>query len=199
VLTQPTNRRELILEAALELFAQKGFDGTSTKEIAEAAGVAEGLIFHHFKNKPGLLGAVFETRHSYFADLQALLHEPPDLPAEQVLTRLASGGLARLRQEARITIVLFSAAQVGSELRARLETVIREGSDSLARYLADRRAKGELREDLDVNTAAFAFLSPLFMFFLVHRDLSDADWEERAAAFVDGLVVGWLRGSSPGR
>lgn len=42
------------MDAALELFAAKGFDGTSTREIAQAAGVAEGLIFHHFDSKESL-------------------------------------------------------------------------------------------------------------------------------------------------
>ena len=188
-------RREQILEAALDLFATKGFDGTSTKEIAEAAGVAEGLIFHHFNSKLALLGAVFETHHSYFSDLQALMSEPPDVPAEALLTRLATDALGRLRRESRITVVFFGVAQINAELRRRLESMIDAGTSSLSRYLSDRKARGELREDLDVDTAAFAFLSPLFLFFLVHRDLADQDWNERSAAFVSGLVATTLHGA----
>lgn len=47
------NRKEAILKAAAELFAARGFDATPTAEVAKAAGVAEGTIFHHFKTKDG--------------------------------------------------------------------------------------------------------------------------------------------------
>ena len=55
-----TNKQEQILNAALKLFAEDGFKGTSTSKIAKEAGVSEGLIFRHFKNKNGLLAAVLE-------------------------------------------------------------------------------------------------------------------------------------------
>lgn len=48
-------RKEAILQAARALFAEKGFDGASTAEIAERAGVAHGTVFHHFKTKENLL------------------------------------------------------------------------------------------------------------------------------------------------
>lgn len=51
-------KKELILEAALVLFAQEGFHATSTAKIAKQAGVSEGLIFRHFGNKNGLLDAI---------------------------------------------------------------------------------------------------------------------------------------------
>ncbi|MDA3891889.1 MAG: helix-turn-helix domain containing protein [Salinivirgaceae bacterium] len=53
-----TDKKENILNAALELFAKEGFTATSTSKIAKKAGVSEGLIFRHFKNKDGLLEAI---------------------------------------------------------------------------------------------------------------------------------------------
>ena len=52
-------RRTLILDAALPLFARKGFAATTTKEIAQAAGVSEALIFKHFPSKASLYEAMF--------------------------------------------------------------------------------------------------------------------------------------------
>ncbi|GAB6061980.1 TetR/AcrR family transcriptional regulator [Deferrisoma palaeochoriense] len=49
------NRRQAILRAAIELFAERGYGSTPTSEIAKRAGVAEGTIFHHFRNKEGVL------------------------------------------------------------------------------------------------------------------------------------------------
>jgi len=54
------SKKENILQAALELFAKEGFHPTSTSKVAKKAGVSEGLIFRHFKNKTGLLEAILK-------------------------------------------------------------------------------------------------------------------------------------------
>ena len=56
------NTREKILDTAIQLFAEKGFNGTTTKEIAEAAEVNESLIFRHFSTKRELYGAIIEKK-----------------------------------------------------------------------------------------------------------------------------------------
>ena len=65
-----TKKQEKILNKALELFAEKGYHSTSTSTIAKEAGVSEGLIFRHFKNKDGLLKAILDhgkdIAQSYF-------------------------------------------------------------------------------------------------------------------------------------
>ena len=53
-------KKELILNKSLELFSSKGFESTSTRSIADAAEVSEGLIFKHFKSKIGLLSALLK-------------------------------------------------------------------------------------------------------------------------------------------
>ena len=68
-----TEKQEKILLAALELFARDGFSTTSTSKVAALAGVSEGLIFRHFKNKEGLLDAIIkegeEKARTLFADI----------------------------------------------------------------------------------------------------------------------------------
>lgn len=59
---QKLETERLIKEAAFELFRAHGYDGTTTKQIAQAAGVAEGTIFHVAPSKEGLLVVVFEER-----------------------------------------------------------------------------------------------------------------------------------------
>ena len=55
-------RREQILQTAVNLFSQRGFKGTTTKEIASAAGVSEAMVFRHFENKDDLYGAILDTK-----------------------------------------------------------------------------------------------------------------------------------------
>lgn len=64
-----TEKQEKILQAALILFANEGYNATSTNKVAKAAGVSEGLIFRHFGNKEGLLQAILEFGADKLKDL----------------------------------------------------------------------------------------------------------------------------------
>jgi AcrR family transcriptional regulator len=55
-----TEKQRNIIETALRLFAEEGFNAVSTSKIAKEAGVSEGLIFRHFDNKKGLLDAIMQ-------------------------------------------------------------------------------------------------------------------------------------------
>lgn len=80
-----TEKQQKIVFVALELFATKGFDATSTSKIAKEAGVSEGLIFRHFKNKDGLLDAILGLGH---AQLEVYYEEVSQIddPREVILT-----------------------------------------------------------------------------------------------------------------
>jgi AcrR family transcriptional regulator len=74
-------RRTQIIDTALTLFAQKGFAGTRTREIAEAAGVSEALIFQHFKTKEELVRAalaVLYHPHPVSGELKVFLNTVDD-------------------------------------------------------------------------------------------------------------------------
>src|SRR5580693_4473452 len=57
-----TDRRQQLIEAALDVFSRKGFDGTTTKEIAAEAGVTEAIIFRHFPTKQALYTAIVQAK-----------------------------------------------------------------------------------------------------------------------------------------
>ncbi|RCX18555.1 TetR family transcriptional regulator [Fontibacillus phaseoli] len=57
-------RRNEILDAADELFGQKGFDGTSTNDLLEKVGIARGTLYHHFKSKEDIMDALIERYNS---------------------------------------------------------------------------------------------------------------------------------------
>ncbi|NMM52281.1 TetR/AcrR family transcriptional regulator [Paenibacillus aquistagni] len=60
VVKEADERRNEILDAADELFAQKGFDGTSTNDILEKVGIARGTLYYHFKSKEEILDSLIE-------------------------------------------------------------------------------------------------------------------------------------------
>ncbi|WP_214630332.1 TetR/AcrR family transcriptional regulator [Paenibacillus agaridevorans] len=60
VVKEAEERRNEIIDAADELFGQKGFDGTSTNDILEKVGIARGTLYHHFKSKVDIMDALIE-------------------------------------------------------------------------------------------------------------------------------------------
>ncbi|WP_110929891.1 TetR/AcrR family transcriptional regulator [Paenibacillus bouchesdurhonensis] len=63
IIKNAEERKNEILDAADELFGQKGFDGTSTNDILEKVGIARGTLYHHFRSKEDIMDALIE-RHS---------------------------------------------------------------------------------------------------------------------------------------
>lgn len=78
-----------LLDAAAEVFARRGYDASTTAEIAEQAGVAVGSLYQYFPNKPALLEALAEN---YLEESRRLFANPPsDLPPDPGGHRLAEG------------------------------------------------------------------------------------------------------------
>ena len=71
------NRKKAILDAAVDLFAENGFSATSTLTIAKKARVAEGLIFHYFKNKNGILFTILDDLYQLYVEaLEEIVSRP---------------------------------------------------------------------------------------------------------------------------
>jgi AcrR family transcriptional regulator len=192
-------RREQILGTALKLFADRGFDATSTRQIAKEAGIAEGLIFHYFPTKASLLTAILEDRlegrRAFRTRLRLLLDDTGGKPAREVLHAVASGWLATLCRDEEIVVVLFTAAQTNPEVRQAWQGLIREGTELFTAYLAARVEAGELRKDLPLETAATMFVSSLMIFFLTRRHLPEPEWREQSKVYARELISVWLEGS----
>ena len=195
---QAAVRREQILETALGLFAKRGFDGTSTRQIAKEVGIAEGLIFHYFPTKASLLTTILEDRlegrRAFRTRLRPLLEDASGGGVPEVLLAVASGWLATLRRDEEFVVVLFATAQTNPEVRAAWQGLIREGTELLTGYLASRVQAGELRKDLPLETAATVFVSSLVIFFLARRQLPEPEWREQSEAYVRELISVWLDG-----
>ena len=92
------NRRRLVIDSAARLFRAQGFDATSTRDIAAAAGMRSGSPFYHFESKNALLYVVMQegmvqATHSQHAALAAL---PPHAPAREQLRALIRNHFAVL-------------------------------------------------------------------------------------------------------
>jgi TetR/AcrR family transcriptional regulator len=144
------DRRSQLLDAALELFSRKGFGGTTTREIAAAAGVTEAIIFRHFPSKQALYTAVLDGKHEaccpqdWSAEIQACMDRKDDAG---VLRTLAAKILEAYRTDARFERILLFAALEGHELglahhRRQAVPIFELWRD----YIARRQKQGALRD-----------------------------------------------------
>jgi len=187
-----------IADVAMEMFAERGFSATSTRKIAKQAGVSEGLIFHHFGTKMGLLRGAAARSGALSTHIAQQLADAPDAPVQEQLARIAQGFTAFLRADrlgARVFRVLMAESATNEALYALQQERTRQAVDGLAAYLASRVDAGELRADLSVTSAAQMLLGSFLWFFFTHMHLSAAEWTTAAEAHAEAVVDQWLRGA----
>jgi AcrR family transcriptional regulator len=156
------DRREQILEVATGLFAQQGFQGTTTKLIAGKSGVTEALIFRHFPSKEELYWAVIERKISSAAPLERLLENlkagGDDL---DILSRVAFEVLERRAKDQTLSRLLLYSALEKHELSERFfRNYIANYFDVLARFVRQGVSAGRFR-NVDPLLAARGFVGML--------------------------------------
>jgi TetR/AcrR family transcriptional regulator, cholesterol catabolism regulator len=185
----PTRRNELVRQAA-RLFAEKGYHGTSTSDLAEAMGVQKGSLYAHISSKADLL---WEVAREGAASFHAALDQVPEDASPSERIRLA------LRAHLRVVAEQLDVATVFvREWRylegERLNEFVRERRRYEERFRSlfrDGRELGELRPDLDDGTAALLALSAANWAYTWLRPGADTD--ALADTFFDDLLEG-MRG-----
>jgi AcrR family transcriptional regulator len=180
---QAARRRAELLAAALALFAERGFHGTTIQDIATATGTASGLIYHYFRSKEELLGAILQ-RYSFLPELRRILAVSPDRPAAEVLREVATGFSRMLEERAELLRFVSSQAHLSPEVGAAMAQVMQEGRELLVAYLQARVEAGELRPH-DPSVPAQALV-----WSIVSKHLARARADGFETALVDVLLQG---------
>lgn len=143
-----SDRRHQLVEAALEVFSRKGFEGTTTKEVAAAAGVTEAIIFRHFPTKQALYTAVLDHHvespevQEWLVEIKGWMDQNND---EEVLRSIARVILKSYRRDTRYERVLLFAALEGHELGlAHNRQMVAPIYELLRDYFARRQSEGAL-------------------------------------------------------
>jgi AcrR family transcriptional regulator len=148
--------RTRILQAAQRLFAAKGFEGTTTRDLAQTAGVAEGTLFRHFANKKAIL---VEVATSGWVDiLTDLLTELSEMGSYQAIAQVMRRRMWNLQKNADIMRVCFMEVQFHPDLRDRIQTeVIDKMTDVAEAFFQTAIDKGIYRQ-MDAKLGAKVFL-----------------------------------------
>lgn len=160
-----------LLQAALELFSEKGYLGATTKEIAKRAGVSELTLFRHFKSKENLFTAVL-NRYSFLPKLRELLKEIEGKPLEKALLEIAQAFLLRLRsRKPLIKIMHTELSRYPKEVGDAFKRTIIMIHQELAQYFKTCQEKNLLK-DIHPMLLAHNFLGVFFSYFLI-KDLKE--------------------------
>jgi AcrR family transcriptional regulator len=179
-----------IMSAARELFAERGSRGTTTREVAERAGVNEATLFRHFGTKQQLLDAMRE--HYVEATSMRPMFEALSGPLELQLRTIGINWLTRIRQNQdliRISLAEELNDPSGSSTTWRGPV---ENMRLLEAYMGRHVADGRLRGDPGLLASAFATL--MFGYVMGHSKL----WKMRNiddSAYVDIVIALFLRGA----
>lgn len=155
-------KQQALLQAALRLFAEKGYESTTTREIASAAGCAEGLIHRYFKGKSGLLASLVE---------QQVLDEMGDLSGEvrpaatlaEEVVQLVDWEVERRWRERDFLRVFIRSAMVDPATAGVMERVVvsvrsKAILERLRRYPSGVRLSGEELEALAQTVGMLGFI-----------------------------------------
>ena len=190
------DRKEQILNVAMSLFARYGFEGTTTRQIAEMARVNEAIIFRHFPTKEDLYWAIIRRKCTH-AGRTRMIEEciaagGSDL---EIFSSIAGQMLARTRTDENITrLLLFTALERHELSQEFFRNFVAQQYEALARYIRERVAEGAFR-DVDPTLAARGFLGMVIYHYLIQELFGGRRQRDYDPAATGQLLAElWLRG-----
>jgi TetR/AcrR family fatty acid metabolism transcriptional regulator len=191
-------KRRQILDAAVRVFAHKGFHTSRVGDIAEEAGVAHGLLYHYFDSKDQLLETVFHENWNVLLDRVRSV-ENADEPAWEQLRHVAAIILRTWKHQPDVVRVVVREIARSPEVQEQIGELV-EPIASIQRIIARGQERGELRSDLDPEFAAAIFYggidSLLTGWVLGTRPDDEASMAEAERTLVE-VVVGGFRAVAP--
>jgi AcrR family transcriptional regulator len=196
-------RRGQILATAVNLFSRNGFRGTTTKEIAQAAGVSEAMVFRHFANKEALYAAILDDKGCRegvakfpWENNEQLIRAMDEKNDSEVFYQIGISALTKHQSNLPFLRLIFYSALEEHELAERFfGDFIERIYDFIGDYIRTRQADGAFRE-LEPRVAVRAFMG-----MLIHHSLNNLLWdkprrllnisnEEAAKGFAEILLRG---------
>lgn len=194
-----TDKQRNILEAAIHLFAEKGYNGTTTSEIAKLAGVAEATIFKHYRTKKGLLLQLVIPVISKFASpfilntLVEILEQ--EKPLEEILQDLIKDRSKLIETNWKLIRIVIVESLFQPIIRHGFqEHVLKHVVDTVCQKIDHLKEVGKIRSDLPSSVLLRGIISPLFGYLLAKNVVTDVlsvgDEEEELKWTVELMLNG---------
>jgi TetR/AcrR family transcriptional regulator, fatty acid metabolism regulator protein len=157
----PRGKKDAILRAAIDVFAERGYFNAQVADVARAAGVAAGTVYLYFRSKDHLLASIFErTMRDCLARGRAAV--PATTNAADQLRRFARLHLAHLGRDRNLAVVFQVELRQSTKFMERFSsTLLRDYLGLIREAIADGQRQGALRSDINATLAAKVFFGAL--------------------------------------
>ena len=154
---QSVDKRRVILDAAVHVFARQGFHSCRVSDIADEAGVAYGLVYHYFESKDQVLDTLFEERWDFL--LEAIRHtDAREIPAREKLAAIAGFIVDSYRHEPDLMkVIVVEVTRAANTFGAAHLGRITEAYALIRGIVEKAQRAGEFRTDVTAEFAAMAF------------------------------------------
>jgi TetR/AcrR family fatty acid metabolism transcriptional regulator len=152
-----TDKRRLILDAAVRVFARQGFHACRVSDIADEAGVAYGLVYHYFASKDEVLDTLFLERWNVMLELIREVDAEP-LPVREKLTAIASFIVESYRHDPDLMkVIIVEVTRAANSFGNTHIATIRTAYDLIGEIITKAQADGVFRAEIEARFAAMAF------------------------------------------
>lgn len=190
--------RQAILDAALDLFADKGYFGTSLRDVAATVGVRESALYNYFAGKEALFDALLTAHQDLKAERLTPLTEAPIVNGRTTLLQFAYATLdsfTQPREQKLFRILMSDGLRLATVGRINLYERMSHGRNRLHDVIQRLIREGWLRRG-DVNTLSLAFVSPLLIWRQLHAINADLPMIRNPRAFARQHVDLFLAGAA---
>ena len=189
------DKRRLILDAAITVFARQGFHHCRVSDVADEAGVAYGLVYHYFDSKEEILNELFLERWQIMLDAIAEIDRLHEVPARDKLYMVASFIIDSYRHDPDLmkVIIVEVTRAANSFGRIHLEK-IREAYTGIAEIVEAARRDGVFKADITAEFAAMCFYGAIeqllsgWIFDLLPQ--TEEEYENAKGLVVDAICGG---------
>ena len=190
--------RQAILDAALDLFAAKGYFGTSLRDVAAVVGVRESALYNYFAGKEALFDALLDAHQTVKRERLAPLADGPIKDGRTLLLQLAQSTLdsyVEPREEKLFRILMSDGIRLAKDGRLNLHERMGHGRERMLDIMSRLIREGWLRR-ADVNMLSLAFLSPLIVWRQLHAIDANLPMIKNPRAFARQHVEQFLSGAA---
>jgi TetR/AcrR family transcriptional regulator, cholesterol catabolism regulator len=188
----PKRRDRQILEAAAQMFHERGYADTSVQDVANAVGLLKGSLYYYIDSKEDLLFRVLEDVHAQAKQILDVVPEMDVPPLERLAAYVRGHIEFNLRNIEKVAVYYHDFAQLKPERRAEIVTTRKRYEEFVIGLIEEAQAGGEVDPGLDAHVAAYSVLGMLNWVYTWYRPggkVSISDFADLVAE----IVVGGLR------
>ncbi|MFB2833936.1 TetR/AcrR family transcriptional regulator [Floridanema evergladense] len=187
--------RNRIIKAAQKLFARQGYDGTTTRDLATAAGVAEGTVFRHFANKKAILIEV--ATQGWVEILTDLLTELSEMGSYEAVGQVMRRRMLNFHKNSDLMRVCFMEAQFHEDLRDRVQSEVIDKMTNVAEAFFETAMEKGIYRKMNPRIVAQVFVGMFAIAGFSHNTImepqaSPQQMKEMAEGIADIFLNGVL-------